>query len=260
MMVACVGADDFGSGTIANFRARGVLCDHVRSCEGVSSGVATIYVDAAGENCIAIVAGANDKLSREDVLGAREAMGGFSLMLCQNEIPIDMTEFALKIAKEAGLTTAFNAAPAPQKPLSHGFLSHVDYLCANQTELATISGKTVANTQDAISAASELAQATSTVVVVTLGKDGCMAIVPGEDEAEVIRCAAVKLDAKLVVDTVGAGDCWLGAFANSLDQGLSLRSAMTIANRVAALSVQRHGTQSSYSRRSEIDQSVFACE
>ena len=65
-MVARVGDDLFGRGTVENFGARHRR-KHVRA--GVSSGVAPIFVDPSGQNRIIVVKGANDRLMPADVDG-----------------------------------------------------------------------------------------------------------------------------------------------------------------------------------------------
>src|SRR6202023_3563179 len=73
-IVARVGDDLFGTATIKNFTLRGVDASHVLITPGVSSGVAPIFVDSAGQNRILVVKGANDRLSPADVDGAADLL------------------------------------------------------------------------------------------------------------------------------------------------------------------------------------------
>src|SRR5438477_543094 len=75
-MVAKVGSDLFGPATIKNFESQGIDATHVRIAEGVSSGVAPIFVDRSGQNRIIVVKGANDMLSPEDVDAAAPLLRG----------------------------------------------------------------------------------------------------------------------------------------------------------------------------------------
>src|SRR6478609_5359806 len=73
-MVARVGDDLFGPATIENFTKLGIDASCVRITPGVSSGVAPIFVDSAGQNRILVVMGANEKLAPADVDAAADVL------------------------------------------------------------------------------------------------------------------------------------------------------------------------------------------
>jgi ribokinase len=99
-MVAKVGDDVFGSGTLQNFKEHGIDVDHVGVTKDAATGVATILVDQEGQNCIVIVPGANFILSNEDLLTAEEIIAGAKVLICQLEIKPEVTLKALQLGKK----------------------------------------------------------------------------------------------------------------------------------------------------------------
>src|SRR5580704_13480386 len=102
-MVARVGDDLFGPATIANFRARGVEAGHVWVTPGVSSGVAPIFVDAAGQNRILVVKGANDRLLPADVDASANLLRSADCLVLQLEIPVETVYYVLRFAHREGI-------------------------------------------------------------------------------------------------------------------------------------------------------------
>ena len=87
-MVARVGSDLFGPATIENFRKQGIDPTHVKQVEGLSSGVAPIFVEPNGQNRILVVKGANDALKPADVDAAAETLKAADCIVLQFEIPV----------------------------------------------------------------------------------------------------------------------------------------------------------------------------
>ncbi len=233
VMVAKLGRDVFGEGTLENFRSWGVDTAHVSFTDQAFSGVAPIAVDRA-----------NDLLSPEDVERARPAIASSQVLVCQLEAPLDTSLLALKIAREQGVTAIFNPAPArPELPASCYQLS--DVFCPNESETEMLLGRPVSSPEEADEAARALLERGARSVVLTLGERGCLVATEGE---------AVHLPAEPVeaVDSTGAGDAFLGSFAYFLACGRSLTEAAARANRIAALSVLGRGTQSSFPTAEEL--------
>ncbi len=89
-------------------------------------------------------------------------------------------------------------------------------------------------------------------VVVTLGGDG---VVIGTPASPVVRVPAPKV---AVVDTVGAGDAFVGALAVYLAAGsIALPDACSRAIVIASDSVTRKGSQCSYGTRSTLPPELF---
>lgn len=243
-MVARVGGDVFGADMLANFAAQGIDVAHVLRTEGVSSGVAPIAVDDAGRNAIIVVAGANARLTPADVDDAAPAIRRARVLLCQLEVPIETSLRALTLARDAGVLTILNPAPAPQA-LPDALLRVSDLVCPNESEASAITGIPVTDAASAEAAGRALVGRGAKAAIVTLGAAGCLYV----SATETWHAPAPVVTA---VDTTGAGDCFLGSLAFYLARGADLRAAATRAAAVAALSVQRPGTQTSYPRAADL--------
>src|SRR5512146_2224063 len=107
-MVARVGDDLFGPASIQNFEARGIDASHVMITPGVSSGVAPIFVDSAGQNRILVVKGANDRLAPADIDRASEVLRAADCIVLQLEIPLATVYHTLRKAREWGVRAILN--------------------------------------------------------------------------------------------------------------------------------------------------------
>jgi len=201
-------------------------------------------VDQSGHNRIIIIPGANEYLTIEDVANALPAITA-KVMLTQFEINLETTLTALRLGKEKGLITVLNPAPACFE-LSPDFFALVDILVPNEIELEMISGMKVTNVDEATIAAKSLVSKGLKSVIVTLGEQGSIFI----DNSITFHVPAPKVDK--VVDTTGAGDCYLGSLGYFLSRGEDVKSSMTKASKIATQSVTRKGTQSSFPLSSEI--------
>src|SRR5258708_4060149 len=103
-IVAKVGSDLFGPATIKNFESQGIDATHVRIAEGVSSGVAPIFVDPSGQNRIIVVKGANDTLSPEDVDAAACLLRKANTIVLQFEIPLVLANFTVWLTVSNGIS------------------------------------------------------------------------------------------------------------------------------------------------------------
>lgn len=242
VMISKVGDDAFGRDTLKNFQDQGIDASCVSQAVGVSSGVAPIAVDAAGENSIIIVPGACGLISAADVEAARPNIQSCGMMVCQLEVPMEATMAALRIAREEGLTTVLNTAPAPPDgQLPDEIWPLCDIVCPNEPELRGLTGLPTGTDEEVEAAAAQLLGRGARQVLVTLGSRGCALFRQGAGATTV---PAVRAEAK---DTTGAGDSFLGAFAHHLiTLGEPLEQAMASACRVAAVSVTREGTQLSF--------------
>ena len=243
-MVAKVGSDLFGPATIKNFQAQGIDASHVRIAEGVSSGVAPIFVEPGGQNRIIVVKGANDTLSRQDIDAAAPLLQKADTIVMQFEIPLATVYHAIRFAESAGIRCIVN--PAPAQPVDFEQLRGADYFIPNESEAELISGMPVHSVDDAKKCASLLLQQGLQRVVLTLGERG--SLLAGPEGTELIP--AFKVDA---IDTTGAGDAFIGSFAVFLGEGLPEKEALTRANLYAALSTRNVGTQKSFVNRAEFE-------
>lgn len=243
-MVAKVGNDLFGPATIQNFEAQGIDATHVRIAEGVSSGVAPIFVDPNGQNRIIVVKGANDLLSPEDVDAAAPLLRKADTIVLQFEIPLRTVYHTVHFASANRIHCIVN--PAPAQPVDFEQLRGADYFIPNESEAHTITGMTVETAEDAKKCAQFLLGKGMRCVVITLGQRGCL--LAGTDSEELIPPFQVK-----PVDSTGAGDAFIGSFAVFLGEGMPEKEALRRANLYAALSTTKVGTQKSFLRRAEFE-------
>jgi ribokinase len=236
----CLGEDSYGADTLRNFEDQGVDTSWVRKVPG-SSGVAPIWVDAAGMNRIICVPGANDETSPELAVAAFDAVGP-SVVVAQFETPQATTAAVFARARAAGVTTILN--PAPAAPIEEAVIASTDWLVPNEHEFALIGGGALGGDADAEDAAlRDLAERLEVSLVVTLGERGAAVLPRG---GQVTRVAAPQVRA---TDTTGAGDAFVGAFAVGLAQGWDAADAARLGCVFAADSVTRPGTQSSFAPR-----------
>lgn len=245
-MVARVGNDLFGPATIENFGKLGIHFDHVKLIDGVSSGVAPIFVDKSGQNRIIVVKGANDRLMPADVDAAAPILEQADCIVLQFEIPLDTVFYAVEFAHARGIKCILNPAPGQQVDLKR--MSHLDYFVPNETEAETITGLPVKNLDDAKRCAERLLGAGIKRVLITLGANGTL--LAGHDGLE--HVPAFKVSA---VDSTGAGDAFIGSFATFLGEGEDEREAVSRANLYAGLSTTKVGTQKSF-----LDRAAFETE
>ncbi len=237
-MVTKLGQDVFGENTLKNFKSWGVNTQHVHFTDQAFSGVAPIAVDTAGHNSIIIVTGANDLLTGAEVEAARPAIAASSVLVCQLEIPLDISLAALRIARQEGVTTIFNPAPALSE-IPQEFYHLSDIFCPNETETELLTGRSVESQEEAAKAAKVLIERGAASVILTLGERGSL-LVTGE-ATEHVPVEPVK-----ALDTTGAGDAFVGSLAFFLAAGKSLSDSIKRANGIAAVSVQSSGTQTSF--------------
>jgi ribokinase len=226
-MVGCVGADAAGDGLLAALRAAGVDTARVRVRDDAPSGTALIVVDAAGENSIVVVPGANARLAAADVDAALGAAAGARVVLAQLEVP---EEAVVAAARGAG-RFVLNASPV--RPLPPDVMAAADPLIVNAGEAAALTGA-AENDVDALAEAALALGARS--VVITRGSEG--AAWAGPDRR--IARPAPQVD---VVDTTGAGDVFAGTLAAHLARGADPEQALAAAVEAGAAAVEWHGAQ-----------------
>jgi ribokinase len=243
-MVAKVGNDLFGPATIRNFESQGIDASFVKLVEGVSSGVAPIFVDPSGQNRIIVIKGANDALSPEDVDAAVPLLYKANTIVLQFEVPLRTVYHAVQFAHANGIRCIVNPAPAQEVNLKA--LSAADYFIPNESEAELITGLPVHSIDEAKKCAESLVRQGLRRIVLTLGERGCLLA----DSTVMELVPAFKVQP---VDTTGAGDAFIGSFAAFLGEGLSEMEALSRANLYAALSTTKVGTQKSFCTRAEFE-------
>ncbi len=243
-MVTRLGRDVFGEQALRHYADEGIDATFAFTDPERPTGVASIVVDDDARNCILVVPGANAGLSPADVQAAAAAIESADVLLCQLEVPPETVATAFRLAKAAGVRTVLN--PAPAGPLPDELLRLTDLCVPNETEAELLTGQAVATPEQAEAAARVLQRAGPATVIVTLGGNGALLL----DGPTAEHLPVVPVNA---VDPTGAGDAFIGSLAVFLAEGLPLREAARRANAVAALTVTRLGTQTSFPRRAEAE-------
>ncbi len=251
-MVARVGDDDFGQRLLNGLRLHKVGARFVTVTEGVSSGVATITVDAKGENAIVVAPGANALLSPADIDAAEDLIASAAAVVMQLEIPRKTVVHAIALCQRLGVRTILDPAPAPGKPLPRAMYG-VDIFTPNQSEAQTLAGEeqthpiSADRIDDPKQIGGRLLARGAGAVVLKLGSRGAM-ILCRDGRIETIKPIKVK-----VVDTTAAGDAFTGALAVALSEGRSLPDATRFANIAGALCCTAFGAQPALPDRQSVD-------
>ncbi len=232
--VGALGDDAYATMTLENFARLGVDASGVMRVAG-SSGVAPIWVEADGTNRIIVVSGANDLVTPGHAAALVAALGRVDVAVGQFEIPQAVTAAGFAAARARGAVPVLN--PAPAAPISPELLAATDWLIPNEVEFGILGGGG-GDLSDAAMVA--FAERLGTHLVVTLGSRGAALV---NRDGTVTRVPAVPVNA---VDTTGAGDAFVGAFAVGLALGLGELDAVRLGIRCASDSVTRPGTQASF--------------
>jgi ribokinase len=201
--------------------------------------VALIFVDARGENSIAVASGANAHLSPADVERARDAIADADALLVQLEVPIESVRRAIELAHATDTPVILN--PAPAKEIEPSLLAQVSIATPNEHECKVVVGEP--SRERAIA---KMLRAGTDTVLVTLGKQGVLWATRESQQ----RVPAFSVQA---IDTTAAGDAFNGGLACALARRLSMAEAIRYANAVAAISVTRMGAQPSLPTADEVE-------
>jgi ribokinase len=247
-MLGHVGDDDLGRQLQKNLAGAGCDVSGVLVTKDCATGIALIFVADSGQNSIVIVAGANGRLTTEDIAAAANQFADAAFVLLQLESPIATVAAAAQAARRAGARVILDPAPAPASALPADLLANVDILTPNETEAAILAGDAPGrlSVDAALDVARRLRNAGPPVVIVKLGEQG-VALVTAEG-SQILPAPAVT-----AVDTTAAGDVFNAALAVALSEGAGLIEACRFANRAAALSVTRRGAQAAAPGRAELD-------
>lgn len=242
-LIGRLGTDAFGAELRTFLTAQGIDPGSIKETPETHTGTAIITV-AASDNTIVVIPGSNALVSANDVADVPLAKG--DVAVSQFEIPLPTIAAFFQRACAAGATTLLN--PAPAQKMSGELLALVDILVLNETELGFLAGVELSESDEAakiIAVARKLQARQDQTICVTLGKRGVLALAASEEFA--VPGRMVK-----AVDTTGAGDCFVGALASQLADGVPLRAALAFANAAASISVQRMGAGPSMPMAAEV--------
>jgi ribokinase len=232
--VGKVGDDDLGASTRSDLEGVGVDCSELGD-SALPTGVAQIWVDAAGENAITVASGANADI---DAVFVREALARIdaedAVVLANLEIPDGAVAAAAQGASERGWPFVLN--PAPARPLAGSLLALTTFLTPNRAEALALAPDV-----------ERLLGAGVDTVVVTLGDEGADVHRSGRD---VHRQPAFAVDVR---DTTGAGDAFSATLAWAIGERRDLADAVRLAAAAGALATRAVGARASLATRKELE-------
>ncbi len=234
-IVGRLGDDDFGRQLLSGLKAAGVYTDGILVDAAANSGVAMITVDEAGENNIIIVAGANGRVSQQDVERLAVLLPGASALLLQFEIPIPVVLSAAQTAHKFGVMVILDPAPAVSD-IPPELYPLIDIITPNEIEASQLVGFPVDGQEAAHQASIELLKRGVGTVIVKLGDRGVFCATG----RETFFIPAFSVQA---VDTVAAGDAFNGGLAVALTEGRPLREAVVWGAAAGALAATKSGAQ-----------------
>jgi ribokinase len=232
-IIGKVGRDAFGDAAIEDLQSSGIDCGHVVREADHATGLATIFVDADGNNSITVAPGANARITPEDVQSAAELIAAASIVMLQLEIPLAAVTETIHLANQHGTMVMLDPAPAT---IAMPELSGVDYLTPNEIEAEALTGIATTDDNGPQRIITKLRERGAKQIVLTLGRLGCC--ISNDDETTFIQARPVQ-----ALDTTGAGDAFNGFLATGLVKGLAVAKAAEIAGAAATLSVTRAGAR-----------------
>jgi ribokinase len=249
-MIGRVGDDAFGLELRQHLAAAGVDTRGVAIDAGVSSGVAVIAVDAAAQNNIIIIPGANGRVGESDVERLAGHLAGAGVLLLQLEVPLPAVMAAARLAHQRGVIVILDPAPALELPAE--LYPLVDILTPNEVEARQLVGFEINTPDDAARAAGSLLDRGVKTAIIKMGARGVYYATQTQTgdspPAEFVAAFAVK-----AIDTVAAGDAFNGGLATALLEGQPLATAVRWGAAVGALSTTKPGAQPAMPDRAEFE-------
>lgn len=233
--VGCVGDDDAGRFLRSVLDREGVDTSQLLSVSE-PTGRAFISVDGHGENEIVVILGANGSVGVSDgVLGADLVLPPCKVVVAQLEIPQATISEVFAQAKRFGATTVLN--PAPATAISREILAVTDIIVPNETEAQSLGG------------VDELLRSGIKTIVVTRGENGAEMITTRDNVVSSESFAPYRVTP---IDTVGAGDAFIGAMCTEVARGVALSDACTMAVVAGALATTVRGAVPSLPLRADV--------
>jgi len=241
-----IGCDKYGVDALKMYRQENIDTKYILVDTSTHTGISFVLIDEKGLNAISVAPGANYNLSPEDIDIYRNVIARSSILAVQMENRIETVIYAIKLAKELGVTTLLDPAPAQRLP--DNIYPAIDIIKPNQTEAEILTGRSVKSIQDAKSAAIFFLDRGVRNVLLTLGEKGLIYGTGGV-------CTYIPAPKVNVVDTTGAGDAFIGGLLNALARDEVMVRAIEFASWVAALSVKRLGVVNAFPTIEEVNSS-----
>lgn len=239
-----LGHDNFAEMALALWQDKGVT-PAVTQHQDSYTGAAFVFIEAdSGNNAIIVSPGVASTISPDDLVQHTALIESASVFITQLEQPIDTAFQALTIARQAGVKTLLNPAPAASLPKD--MLALCDFVTPNETESEGLTGIPVTSIDSARMAADALLAQGAGTALITLGEHGALL----HDASQSVHIPAIHSGA--VVETTGAGDAFNGGFAAAIAEGMSALDAAWFGTAASSISVTRAGTAASMPSREDI--------
>lgn len=246
-MVGQVGGDSYGEWLRQNLATAAVDVSLVRVDSAVPTGLAMVAVDAAAQNQIIVVPGANGAFVPGALTAAHQAVAHARVVLLQLEIPLPTVQTAARIGREGGALVILD--PAPARALPDVLLRSASYLTPNESELSVLTGgapQASLRRGEAVARARQLIARGATRVIVKMGRQGALLVTETGEQLQ----PAFPVEA---VDTTAAGDAFNAGLAFAFARGLSESEALRYAAATAAVAVTRTGAQPGMPSRADVE-------
>ncbi|KIS04057.1 ribokinase [Paucilactobacillus wasatchensis] len=239
-----VGKDSAGQFMVESLNDDQINTDGIAVDETVGTGSASILLDEEGQNSILVYGGSNKRVSKQEVDAAAEQIKHADFVIAQFETPQEAALEAFKMAKENGVVTILNPAPAAQ--IDPALLQVTDLIVPNETESASLTGIEITDDASMVASAKAFEKMGVKNLIITVGSKG--AFYSTATEHDFVPAFKVK-----AVDTTAAGDTFIGALSSQLKTDLSnIATALVFAQRASSITVQRLGAMPSIPTVAEI--------
>jgi len=255
IFIGKIGIDSFGNQMISRLIDEGINMEHIIRDPQEPSGVAFILINKNGENMISVAPGANFRLNPEEIRSKAEIIKNANSIVVQMEIPTETIQEIFTIASMGNSLKILN--PAPLKTIPLEVLEMVDILIPNEGELYKMHSLLgfepliKAGNKMIIQASKDISSLGIGYIITTLGNKGCLIFDGRKEKGFKISTPKVK-----AIDTVGAGDCFIGVLASMLNKGEKVINAVEFATVAASIAVTRTGAQESMPYFNEIQNRI----
>lgn len=241
----CIGDDIFGKFILDRFNDKKNL-DMSKICvTDNNTGMGFVNILENGDVYANIHPGANFDVTKQYIDANKDDIFDSDYIILQLEIPVDTVEYIIKIAEEKGIKVVLNAAPA--KKIDFKYLNKLHTLIVNETEAMFYSGEHIETIEDALESGEKLQEKIGCNLIITLGEKGSICIT--DNQKDIIKPEIPKV----VKDTTGAGDSYIGAFVFALGSGYNIEEACKFASVVAAKTITKIGAQSAMPSIDEVN-------
>ena len=242
--VTALGKDAFADTIRTELSGYGVDMSDIKTFDDAASGNALIHVDKESQNTITVVGGANMAWADDGPDAA--VFDGCKVAVFQFETPIKATLAAMQAAKQRGATVILDPAPVPDAPIE-AVLAAADVVTPNETEAEALTGIRPVDKDSALRAAHALVAMGPSLAVVKMGANG---LYYATKNGTVGYMLPFKVNA---IDAVAAGDCFCGALAVALSEGMDTEAALRFASGAGALATTQYGAAASAPSRADLD-------